>query len=357
MSQWKLQDLGWNAFFETQFQPYAEQGFCAGRVAIQHKALYTVYTAHGELEAKVAGKIIHQAQGPQDYPAVGDWAAIQVREHEKAATIHELLPRMSKFSRKAAGQRQDEQVVAANLDTVFIINGLDNDFNLRRLERYLTLGWESGANPVIVLNKADLCENLQAVIDEVEEVAMGVPILAISAKSEDGAGQLQPFLRAGQTAALLGSSGVGKSTIINRLIGEERLRVQEVREKDSRGRHTTSHRELIILPSGALVIDTPGMRELQLWEGQEGLQETFDDIAEMAQQCRFRDCQHQSEPDCAVRQALEDGTLDERRYRSFTKLQREVAFVHRKNNPELERLEKQRWKKIHSDFKKHHKKR
>jgi ribosome biogenesis GTPase len=343
-----LNCLGWSNFFAHSFEPYRQQGFSVARVAIEYKNIYTLYSEQGELSAKVAGKLRHQATQPQDFPAVGDWVIIRVRDSEKQATIHEILPRKSKFSRKAVGNKTEEQIVAANVDTVFLVSGLDGDFNPRRIERYLILAWESGANPVIVLNKSDLCRSLESCLAEVEAIAIGVPIVVLSATHHQGLdASLTSYLQPGQTVALLGSSGVGKSTITNQLKGETVQAVQSVRQGDDRGRHTTTHRQLILLSTGGLIIDTPGMREIQIWAGDESLQETFADIETLAQECRFRDCQHHQEPGCAVQQALAEGLLDYSRFLSYQKLQKELAYSARKQDQRAQLAEKERWKKIH----------
>lgn len=351
MNERSLTALGWNESFAEAFEPYRIEGFSPARVAIQHRTYYVLYTEHGELKGEVTGKMQYLAHGPQDLPAVGDWVVIHPRPEEKAATILEVLPRKSKFSRQAAGERNEEQIVASNVDVVFLVSGLDGNYNLRRLERYLVLARESGARPVIVLNKADVCTDLKKKIKEVESVAGAVPILAMSAVQAGGSDALNSFLKPGTTGALLGSSGVGKSTIINHLLGRDLLKTREVREQDSRGRHTTTHRELVLLPSGGLLIDTPGMRELQLWEGSEGLQNVFSDIEALASQCRFRDCRHQNEPDCAIQAALENGSLDGARYKSYRKLQREIAYQVRKGDEVIARLEKEKVKKASYDLK------
>jgi ribosome biogenesis GTPase len=341
-----LRAFGWNEFFATNFAPFSKEGYSAGRVAVQHKTQYELYTEYGELSAETTGRMQYDARSKKDLPVVGDWVVIRTRAQEGKATIYDILPRKSKFSRKAPGTRTEQQIVAANIDTVFLVTGLDGNFNLRRLERYLVVAWESGADPVVVLNKADLCHDVDQKVREVESVALGVPIVAMSAINDRGLDLVLAHVKQGATGALLGSSGVGKSTIVNHLLGRELQRTQEVRATDDRGRQTTTRRELIVLPSGGLLMDTPGMRELQLWGGDEGITEAFEDIAELARQCPFRDCQHGPEPGCAVQQALEDGTLDPDRFASYQKLQKEIAYLSRRQDKPAELIEKERWKKI-----------
>ena len=351
-----LEAFGWNEFYANSFAPFAAEGYGVGRVAVQHKTQYELYTEHGDMRAETTGKMQYEARSKDDLPVVGDWVVTRSRDKDMA-TIFAILPRKSKFSRKAAGKKTEEQIVAANIDTVFLVSGLDGDYNLRRMERYLVVAWESGAAPVIVLNKVDLCTDIAAVMQEVDSIALGVPVMVMSALNNQGLAELLSYIKKGTTGALLGSSGVGKSTIINHLLGSELQKTREVRADDDRGRHTTSRRELIHLPNGGLLMDTPGMRELQLWGGEEGLKDAFDDIAALAQQCRFRDCQHGVEPDCAVQAAIQTGTLTPNRFESYLKLQKEIAYLHRKENKVAELQEKERWKKIHAAHKKIYKNR
>jgi ribosome biogenesis GTPase / thiamine phosphate phosphatase len=315
-----LQDLGWSDQLETEFEPHAALGLAPARVAVEHRGGYVVYTEAGEERAEVVPKLRASAMRRADFPAVGDWVAL------RDGLVHAVLPRRTKFSRtgsSAEGREADEQVVAANVDVVFLVTAFGRDFNVRRLERYLVMAWESGAEPVILLTKSDLAEDVEGPVLETEAVAFGVPIHVVSAVTGDGLDTVRAYLAPGRTTALLGSSGVGKSTLVNRLAGEELLATAEIRT-DGRGRHTTSHRELVLLPDGGLVLDTPGMRELQLWESAEGLGEAFMDVEALAGQCRFSDCAHRSEPGCAIRRALARGELDRGRYASYEKLKREL---------------------------------
>jgi ribosome biogenesis GTPase / thiamine phosphate phosphatase len=337
-----LKTLGWNPFFEKEFEPYKSQGYEAGRVALEYQGIYRVFTDGGETLAEVTGKLRFQARQRADFPAVGDWIAITRNAKENRASIHAILPRSSKFSRKAAGEATEEQIVATNVDTIFLVQGLDKNYNLRRVERYLALAQASGARPVIILSKADLTESLEEVTREVEQVAAGVPVHAISSKLNEGLEPLYQYIGPGLTIGFIGSSGVGKSTLINRLLGKEQQKTQEVREEDSKGRHTTVHRELIVLPQGGLLIDTPGMRELQLWDVGEGLTDTFADIETVARDCHFGDCRHENEPVCAVKTAVADGMLDAKRLESYKNLQKEKELQRSRQEakPHLSRKEK-----------------
>jgi ribosome biogenesis GTPase / thiamine phosphate phosphatase len=352
-----LEDYGWSDFFAAPFAAYAAEGFEAGRVLLQHNRALVLYTAAGETPAETTGRLRFHARGAEDLPAVGDWVVIRRAEGEEKAKVHEILPRRSKFSRRAAGSETAEQIVAANVDTVFLVTGLDNDFNPRRVERYLIMAWESGAEPVVVLNKADLIEEAEERRAEIERVAPGVPVLLLSAKRGEGVGQLLPYVGRGRTVALMGSSGVGKSTILNRLLGSEVQRTAEVRISDARGKHTTTHRELFVLSGGGLVLDTPGMRELQLLVSEKGLRETFEEIEEASAGCRFTDCRHEGEPGCAVRAALDAGRIDAARFASYRKMQAEMRHAATLIDQRKAQEEKSRTKRIHRDLKKIYKQR
>ena len=330
-------------------------GWAAARVIREQGQFYQVAGEFGEVCADVAGRLRHEAGSRADLPAVGDWVGVLPRLGEGGGTVHAILPRRTKFSRKMAGAVTDEQVVAANVDVLLLVSGLDHDFNLRRIERYVAAAYESGATPVIVLNKADLCADVEARMGEVQGVALGVRVCAVSAAENQGIDTILWFLGPGQTGALLGSSGVGKSTLINRLLGQEKQKTTAVRDHDSHGRHTTTHRELIILPSGGLIIDTPGMRELQLWS-EDGGGSAFDDVEEIALRCRFSDCRHREEPGCAIRAALDDGSLSAERYESYVKLQRELRHLEQRQDQRARQEEKQRWRQI-AQFQKSLKKR
>ncbi|MFQ5651640.1 MAG: ribosome small subunit-dependent GTPase A [bacterium] len=327
-----LKQLGWCPYFEQAFQPFSQDGFDVARVAVEHRDCYSLWTRHGEVTAEVAGKMLHAMESNADLPKVGDWVVVEFFEDNRKAVIHDFLPRKTKFSRKVAGKQFNEQVLATNIDVIFIVQSLDGNFSVRRLERTLVLVFESGARPVILLNKTDLCSQVRRQVKQAAEVADGVEILAVSARKGSGLRKLRKLIKAGETYAFIGSSGVGKSTLINKIIGQEIQKTQEVRAFDAKGRHTTSRRELILVPGGGCVIDTPGMRELQLWHADEGLTGTFADIEELVAQCYFSDCSHTKEIRCAVLAAVEQGTLERQRYESYMKMQKELSFLESKKS-------------------------
>jgi ribosome biogenesis GTPase / thiamine phosphate phosphatase len=314
-----MESLGADTAVQRAFQPYAAQGLVLARVVTSQRDLYRLITAAGEIHAEASGALWYRTPGRSGMPATGDWVAARVVDPLQAI-VEAVLPRKTLLSRRAAGRRDDEQPIAANIDLVFLVSGLDGDFNLRRIERYLTLTAESGAGAVVVLNKADICTDLDARLAETAEIARGAPVVPASTRVPGGLDGLRAFLAYGRTVALLGSSGTGKSTIINCFLGEERFRTGDVRESDSHGRHTTTHRELIPLAAGGALIDTPGMREIQLWAGQESVDLVFREIAEIASGCRFRDCSHSGETGCAVTRALAEGMVSDERWQSYRKL-------------------------------------
>ena len=341
-----MNTLGWDEFFANHFQSYAADGYAAGRVALEYKHFYRIYSEWGEVLGEIAGRLRHEALDREDLPVVGDWVVIRRSPESDKVTIHAVLPRKSKFTRKVAGFRTEKQIVGSNIDTVFLVTSLNQDFNPRRVERYLIVAWESGARPIIVLSKSDLCDEVEERTREIKAVVGDVPIHAVSVVKREGLDELARYLKAGQTVAFLGSSGVGKSTLVNYLLGREHLRVQEIRRHDGRGVHTTTHRELIVLPQGGLVLDTPGMRELQLWDGEGGLEIAFADIETVAAQCYFSDCRHQDEPRCAIREALAEGAIDAARYESYEKLKKELTYLARKQDIRSAIVEKKKWKTL-----------
>lgn len=318
-----LKNYGFKERFEQEAALY--EGLFPARVTEQHRELYRVLCRAGEINAGVSGKLAYCADGQTDFPAVGDWVMIdRTDENSGNAVIHHILRRQSLLARQAAGTANTGQMIAANIDTIFICMSLNADFNLRRIERYLTIAWDSRAIPVIVLTKSDLCGDLPRRLNEIASVSMGAEVVSCSCENGDGYEAIGAYIEPGKTIAFVGSSGVGKSTLINRLLGKEALATKTVRKDDDKGRHTTTHRQLLLLPNGGIVIDTPGMRELQIYTG--NLSRTFEDVGEISACCKFADCSHAAEPGCAVRAAVENGTLSEERLESYLKLQREVLY-------------------------------
>jgi ribosome biogenesis GTPase len=342
----QLRDFGWDEGFSHHFDEWAGKPHVQpGRVFIEFNYLFRVYVAAGELEATLTGRLKHHADSRSELPAVGDWVVVRKRPDDERGSIVAVLPRRSRFSRKMAGQVTDEQVVATNVNVVFIVMAFDADFSLRRLERYLILGRDSGAAPVILLTKPDLSDDPAGRVAEVTAMASDTPVHVLSPKFNEGIDQVAHYLTPGRTGALLGSSGVGKTTIINRLVGSDVRKTRDVRASDSKGRHTTSNRELVVLPNGGLLIDTPGMREIQLWDVDTAVRETFDDIDALAAGCHFSDCRHREEPRCAVKQAVEEGRLPAERLESYVKLQEELAYLTRQQD-ERALIEQKRRSKV-----------
>jgi len=356
-----LKNIGWDAFFESHLERIMKNAkydykFLVGRVSAVHSNLCQVLTEGGEMAAQVSGKVRDNinneligsdGENPDaGFPAVGDWVVMIHDQQHNSGIIRMILPRKTKFSRNAAGTVSQEQVIAANMDYAFIVAGLNADLNPSRIERYLVTAWNSGAVPVILLNKADLYPDAGEKAAEIEGIAPGVAIHAISAINQDGLQQLDQYLNRGRTAVFIGSSGVGKSTIINRLLGKDIIKVMEISDYKDKGLHTTTRREMYLLENGGIVIDTPGMRELQLWEGEGGLSGTFADIEEIAARCRFKDCRHQNEPNCAVRAALESGEIAPARYKNYQKLQRELKYQESRNDAKARMEQSRKWKNI-----------
>ncbi len=344
---YSLEDLGWGPFFATQTERLPD-GATPMRVAEEQRSAYTLWSPDGAFEAVVAGRLLHEAKGRDDLPAVGDWLLARRLPGEPRAVVERRLRRRSALSRKVAGERTDEQIMAANIDVVCVVASLNRELNLRRLERYLAVTWDSGATPVLILNKVDLSEDPQKILRGVEAVAPGVEVLATSAATGEGVEALRTALARGRTAVFVGSSGVGKSSIINRLIERETQDVKDIRA-DDKGRHTTTVRQMLVLPGSAVVIDTPGLRELAIWDAGEGLGQAFADIDELAGSCAFRDCSHGAEPDCAVQAAIDSGDLESGRLASYRKLQREQTFIAGKKDQRLRAQEEKRWRQIARD--------
>ena len=323
-----LTKLGWNAARDEQFAPFLAKGFIPARVAVEDKHFYRVWTVDAEITAQVTGKFVHETRRDHALlPKVGDWVAIKLIPNEEKATIHAILPRRTQITRKTSGRNTAAQILATNIETVFLVTAADPTFNAARLERMLTMGHESGARPVVILNKIDLCDDLEAKLAEATRAAGDALVLAVCALTGRGMKKLAALIKPSDTVAFIGTSGVGKSSLINQLYGEDLMPTIEVRTQDSKGRHTTSWREMIFLPKGGVVIDTPGMREFHLWGASEGAKESFPEIEALAAGCHFRDCTHTKEKDCAVLVALAVGTLSRERHESFVKLQLEISYL------------------------------
>lgn len=343
-----LEDLGWGPFFDQHFEGAASGAptdLVRARVAEEQRGAYVLFLERGEVAATIAGRLMHEADSREDYPAVGDWVLARMVPGEAKAIIQCLLPRRTRLSRKTAGTQIAEQIIVANVDIVFVVSALDRDLNARRIERYLSVIWDSGARPVIVLNKADIAGDRDALVREIERSVFGAEIVVTSAATEEGVDEVRRHIQPGQTAAFVGSSGVGKSSLVNRLLGRE---TQAVRDLNAYGKggHTTTSREMLFVPGGGLIVDTPGLRELGLWDAEQGMSQAFADVESYFAGCAFNDCSHVSEPGCAVQGALRAGRLDHERWDSYRKLERERLFIESKRDVSIRNAERQKWKKI-----------
>ncbi len=351
-----LNSFGWNSFFEKYFEQYNIQGFEHGRISIENKTNYVVVTNHGEIIGEVSGKYLFEAGKQSDLPKVGDWVVVSLFNDYTRAVIHNILPRRTKISRKGVDKKIDEQIIVTNVDVVFIVQSLDDNFNVNRLERYLASVHQGGALPVIILNKSDLCDGVSEKLNAVKNRIEAIDIVIASALNKSGVDELLKFTGDGITVAFIGSSGVGKSTLINQLLGTDLLKTNEVRIADSKGKHTTTRRELILLPSGGILIDTPGMREFGLWDTGEGISQTFSEFDDYAGLCKYSDCTHTHESGCAVLKALSEGKISKERYDNYLKLRKELKYLESKQNIQLQLEEKRKWKTIHKEIKQFYKK-
>lgn len=350
-----LKTLGWNSFFENQFEEHKKSGFVPGRIAVENKNNFLVLTERGEVIAEVSGKLMFTAESNSELPKVGDWTALSIFDDGSNGVIHKVLERKTKVSRKAPGKTSNEQVIITNVDYIFIVQSLDNNYNINRLERYLVTIYQSGAVPVVILSKADLCDDVDFKVEEIRKNHPDIKIIVISSFENIGINELKNFIEPGKTYAFLGSSGVGKSTIINNLAGEEIQKTTEVRTSDNKGKHTTTKRELIILPDKGILIDTPGMRGLKLWAAEDGMTNTFTEFEEFAGQCRFTDCTHTHETGCAVIEAVTNNLIPQNKYDNYLKLRKELRYLESRIDYKIYLEEKKKWKERHMSYRKYFK--
>jgi len=344
--------FGWDDFFENQLTKYSGDELLAGRVAIENKSNYLLYTEYGEYSGELSGKFYYNAESRGGLPAVGDWVIFKPVHNEKKAVIENVLTRKNKFSRKVVLEKTNEQIIAANIDYLFIVTSFNLEFNLKRIERYLTMAYDNELKPVIILSKEDLCEDPSGIISDVRSISGEIEIHPVSAIENKGLDKLRKYLEGNRTAAVVGSSGVGKSTLINVLTGTDNIPVNEIGDYKDKGKHTTTKREMILLPEGGIIIDTPGMREIQIWEGSDGLSDSFKDVEEYFTQCKFSDCKHDTEPGCAVKKAINSGALDADRFDNYLKLQKEIKWFEIRKEKKAKSDESKKWKKVSVDSRK-----
>lgn len=324
---YSLKQLGWTSYFEDEFIKTNKNEFIPARVAVENKQRYVLLTEAGEISGEVIGKLLYSAESISELPKVGDWVNIVLFEDERKGLIHKVFPRKSKLSRKTAERKTEEQIIASNIDKAFIVQALDNNFNIRRLERYLSMVIEGKAEPVIIFNKMDLVGDLKPYIELTNKYSDDYKIIFSDALTGKGIDKISSFISEGETFVFIGSSGVGKSTIINRIISDPNLKTQEISSVTGKGKHTTTRREMIILPTGGILIDTPGMRELSLWKSESGIESTFSDIEKFSEDCKFKNCTHSGETGCAVIKAVEEGLLEKSRLMNYKKLQKELNYL------------------------------
>lgn len=348
-----LKSLGYNEFFRNQFDEYKNQNLIPGRVSAENKTNYLIHTEFGEITGEVTGKLLFTAESNAQLPKVGDWVLLNYFEDEKKGVIQNILTRKTKLSRKSAGNKTEEQVFAANIDVVFIVHPVDHSFNKNKLERQLVAAYQSKAEPVVILSKSDLCENTEQILKRIQK-DLNVKLIPTSVVSSEGIKEILEILEPGKTYILIGSSGSGKSTLINKLFGEEILKTNEVRIKDSKGKHTTTRREMIILPSGAILIDTPGVREIQLWNADDGLSSAFSEFEGFENNCKYRDCSHTHEIGCAVIDALNKGLISKERYDNYLKMRKELQYLKTKQDFFAAKEKQKHYKEISKEVKRYY---
>ncbi|HRE40209.1 MAG TPA: ribosome small subunit-dependent GTPase A [Ignavibacteria bacterium] len=351
--------FGFDEFFETQFQDILNSKFInekeflyPARVSIRHKNHYILSYEKGEIKGEISGKFHFKIDNLKDdglgYPVVGDWVIVKIVNENESGIIEQILNRKSKFSRLAPGDVTEEQIIISNIDYIFIVSSMNKDYNERRIERYLTMAWENDLKPVLVLNKSDLCteeEKLNFIL-KTEIISQGCPVIPVSSKSNENLQELLKYFEGNKSISMIGSSGVGKSSLINSLLGEEKMKVKDITEYKDKGVHTTTHRELILMPGGGVIIDTPGMRTVLMWSGSEGIESAFDDIESLSMQCKFSNCTHTNEPGCAIISALNNGSITKERLKSYRKLQNEIKYNETKQDKKLKADQKKIWKKL-----------